>query len=169
LKNDGRAAGALKQQALAVQILKAQFSKVIDEEGEDFVEALVEGQTDFVEVVSGVAAHILFLEAQADGVKNLADKYAASAARRKATAKALRALLAVTLETAGEKKAGPVSLSAIKPKAVVTNESLLPDEYWKAQDPKIDQAKLNKDINEPGRVIPGVSKGNGSNTIRITT
>lgn len=171
-KKDGLVAEALRQQTQQVLMLKGQFHKIIEEEGdqaENFTSALIEGQTDFVEVITGISAHILHLEAQANGIDALASKFKDSSSRRKETAKALRAMLAVALESAGEKRAGPVTLTPVKPKAVVTDETLIPDEYWKTPDPKLDQAKLNRDILEPGRVIPGVVKGNGSNTIRITT
>ena len=168
-RKDGRVTEALKQQTQAVLTLKGQFSRIIEDEGEDFTAALIEGETNFIEIVSAIAAHVLSLEGQADGIKNLVSKLQDGARRRKETAGKLRQALALAMEQAGEKRAGPVSLTPVLPKAVVTNEQEVPDEYWKTPDPVLDKTKLNKDINEPGRVIPGVVKGNGSNSIRIMT
>lgn len=60
-----------------------------------------------------------------------------------------------------------VSLKDVPPKLEVTDESRIPAEYWKKQDPRLDKDALFKDIKDHGVVVEGARLSNGGKTIQF--
>ena len=61
-----------------------------------------------------------------------------------------------------------VSLRAVPPGLVVSDETAIPADYWKPQLPKLDKKGLLASLNA-GQVVPGAVLGNGSTTIAVRT
>jgi hypothetical protein len=60
------------------------------------------------------------------------------------------------------------SLRAVPPGLVVADESLVPQDYWKPQAPKLDRRGLLAALNA-GASVAGVSLGNGGTTLSVRT
>jgi hypothetical protein len=60
------------------------------------------------------------------------------------------------------------SLRAVPPGLVVADETLIPDDYWKPQAPKLDRRGLLAALNA-GQVVAGVGLGNGGTTLSVRT
>lgn len=93
-------------------------------------------------------------------------------ARFEARAEKKRALVTQVMERAELKKLQEpdftVSLRAVSPGLVVSDETAIPADYWKPQAPKLDKKGLLSSLNA-GQVIPGATLGNGGATIAVRT
>ncbi len=61
-----------------------------------------------------------------------------------------------------------VSLRPSRAPLVLTNESAIPEDYWKAQGPKLDRQGLIAALSA-GRDVPGALLGNAPMTISVRT
>lgn len=153
----------------AAKLLREQIA-ALAEGDEDFIRDTLEGETDLDGIVRSLLAGIGEDEAMAAGI----DAYAAELGTRKdrlaKRAKLRRILICSALEIAGRKSmetdVGTVTLSAVKAKAIVTEEADIPAEFFKPQPPKLDQSALSAALRE-GREVPGATLSNGGFTIRI--
>lgn len=93
-------------------------------------------------------------------------------ARFEARAEKKRALVTQVMERAEIKKLQEpdftVSLRAVPPGLVVSDEAQIPADYWKPQPAKLDRKGLLVSLNA-GQVIPGAALGNGGTTISVRT
>lgn len=92
--------------------------------------------------------------------------------RFEARAERKRALVTQVMERAELKKLQEpdftVSLRAVTPGVVVSDEAQIPADYWKPQAPKLDRKGLLASLNA-GQVVPGATLGNGGTTISVRT
>ena len=93
-------------------------------------------------------------------------------ARFEARAEKKRALVTQVMERADLKKLQEpdftVSLRAVPPGLVVSDEAQIPADYWKPQPAKLDRKGLLASLNT-GQVVPGATLGNGGTTISVRT
>ena len=93
-------------------------------------------------------------------------------ARFEARAEKKRALVTKVMERVELQKLQEpdftVSLRAVPPGLVMSDESLIPADYWKPQPPTLDRKRLLHILNT-GQTVPGVSLGNGGTTISVRT
>jgi len=61
-----------------------------------------------------------------------------------------------------------VSLRAVPPGLVVSDETVIPDAFWKPQPPKLDKKGLLATLNA-GQTVPGATLANGGTTISVRT
>lgn len=153
----------------AMKVLREQIADMAEGD-EEFIRDTLEGETDLEGLVRSLLASIGEDEAHEAGLKTYIDEMKARKDRFGKRADAKRALIANALEIAGQKKIetdiATVTLSAVRPKAVITEEAEIPSGFWKAQAPKLDLAGLTAALRE-GNEIPGVTLGNGGTTITI--
>lgn len=153
----------------AAKVLREQIAQLADGD-EDFVRDTLEGETDLEGIIRSLLAGIGLDEAMAEGIDAFAKELATRKERLASRAKLKRTLICTALEIAGRKtietNVGTVTLSAVKPKAIVNEEADIPAEFFKPQPPKLDQAALSAALRE-GREVPGAVLSNGGNTIRI--
>ncbi len=111
----------------------------------------LEGLTDFHEVIAAVVRTALFQEAMADGLKAHLKALHERLTRLQDSAAALRQLARdAMIEVDVRKVAAPDFTVTLRPgtaSAVVEDESALPSDYWQAQKPKLDRARLLSDLN----------------------
>lgn len=161
----------LTRQAQAVQQLLASLKDIIGDDDE-FAADVIEGETDFVEVVNMLVARDGEDKALIDGIEAFMEKLKARALRIDARIERRRNALQAALETAGVKTVrcplGTVGLRSTPARVVPTNEALIPDEFWKPRDPTLDRAGLAAALRS-GRQIPGAELSNGGVTISIRT
>ncbi len=153
----------------AANVLRIQITELAAGD-EDFIRDTLEGDADFEGMVRVLLAGIGEDEAMAEGIDAYAKELAGRKERLTGRAKLKRTLICTALEIAGRKTietdVGTVTLSAVKPKAIVTEEADIPAEFFKPQPPKLDQSALSAALRE-GREIKGASLSNGGSTVRI--
>lgn len=158
-----------QQELEAARVLREQISDLAQGD-EGFIRDTLEGETDLPGLVRRLLADIGEDEAMADSLKTYGEELSSRRDRLTNRAKLKRTLICTALEIAGRKTmdtdVGTVTLSAVKPKALVTEEADIPAEFFKPQPAKLDQAALSAALRE-GRDVPGATLSNGSNTIRI--
>jgi hypothetical protein len=162
----------LTRQAQAARNLLAVHKSYVEED-EDFAMDLIEGQTDLVEIVNVMAAQEGEDKAQVMALELYAEKLIARARRIDARIDKRRNLLLMALQTAGITKPirgpfGTVGLRATPPKPTVTDEALIPDEFWKTPARVLDKRALGVALKE-GRTIPGAELSNGGVSLSIRT
>lgn len=109
--------------------------------------------------------------AQAEAAKDLVETYKKRQNRFEDRADNFKQLTCMIMDAAGETKyqgvSGTVTIKAVPPKPVVTDESKIPDNYIKTTT-SIDKAAINAAVKN-GASIPGVSMDNGGVTTQIRT
>jgi hypothetical protein len=92
--------------------------------------------------------------------------------RFEARADKKRALVGQVMEKADLKKLQEpdftLSLRAVPPALVVSNETEIPGDYWRPQPAKLDRRGLFAAL-QTGAIVPGAALGNGSMTISVRT
>ena len=105
----------------------------------------------------------------ADGAKALSETYAARKKAFENRADSMKDIIAVIMNTAGETKyqgaAATVSIRAVSPKPIISDESLIPEDYWRVKK-EINKTSINEAV-KSGATIPGVTLDNGGVTISI--
>ena len=160
--------GELPRQAQAARDLLAAHKDIIAGD-DDFAMDVVEGQTDFVEIVNALIAQDGEDAAQIEAIQSYIDKIQARGLRINARIEKRRNALLMALQMAGLKTLrcalGSVGLRDTPPKAVPTDEALIPAEFWKA-DPKLDRRAVLAALND-GRDVPGAVLSNGGVSLTI--
>lgn len=153
----------------AAKVLRDQIAELAAGD-EDFIRDTLEGETDLPAIVRSLLAGIGEDEAMADGLDAYAKELSSRKERLANRAKLKRTLICTALEIAGRKAietdVGTVTLSAVKPKAIVTEEADIPAEFFTPQPPKLDRSALSAALRE-GREVAGATLSNGGSTVRI--
>jgi hypothetical protein len=161
--------GDITRQTTAVLALKEEFGAAMEED-EDLARDMIEGSTDFCEVITAALIQIGEDEAFAAAKKDMANQIWEGAKRLETRVEKLKGAIARAMEIAGEPKvpttAGTASLGDKPITAIITQEADIPSEFWIEQDPKLDKAALNKAIREGD--VPGCVRSNGGKSLRIT-
>jgi hypothetical protein len=162
----------LTRQAQAVQQLLAAYKDIIADDA-DFASDVIEGQTDFVEVVNAMAGQHSLDKALVAGIsahiKDMTERKARIATRIERR----RLALTAAFQMAGIKGSlrcplGSVGLTATPPKVIPTDEKLIPDEFWTKPEPELDKKAIAAALNS-GVTVPGATLSNGGVTISIRT
>jgi hypothetical protein len=165
-------ADALNREAQAVQTLLSGLKDLIGDD-EAFAADVIEGQTDFVEVVNALVLDHGADKAAVAGLKSFIDTLKARKERLEYRIERRRELLLRAFQTAGIKgplrcAAGSVGTSNTPPKAIETDAMKIPDEFWKTPEPELNRKALLAALNE-GRKIPGAELSNGGVSLSIRT
>jgi hypothetical protein len=162
----------LIRQAQAVQQLLAAYRDIIGDD-EDFAADVIEGETDFVEIVNAMIGHEGQDKAHTLAIETYIEALMAKRDRIEARIEKRRNALLIAFQTAGIKGSlrcplGTVGLRATPPKVIPTNEALIPDEFWTKPEPELDKKALGAAL-KAKRKIPGAELSNGGVTISIRT
>jgi len=162
---------ALTREAQAARDLIAKLKDIIGDD-EDFAMDVIEGQTSLVEVVNSLIAQEGEDEAHIRAIQEYATKLSARALNINARIERRRNALLAAFQNAGVKSLrcplGTVGIRPTPAKAIPTDESIIPDEFWKPRDPVLDKRALLAALKE-GRTVPGATLSNGGVTISIRT
>lgn len=162
----------LTRQAQAVQQLLTAYRDIIGDD-DDFAADVIEGQTGFSEVVNAMVGQLGVNKALVAGISAHIKEMTARKARIEMGIERCRHALTAAFQTAGIKGSlrcplGTVGLSNTPPKAIPTNEALIPEEFWTQAEPELDRKALLAEL-KSGRKIPGAELSNGGVTISIRT
>jgi hypothetical protein len=115
----------------------ARLLEVYPDETEESLADTIEGATDLDQAILATLREALWREAQGDAVQTMIDTLIERRNRLILRAKVMRQAAAEAMTEAGMKSlAAPdmtVSVRAGQPKAVVTDEALLPEMYWRVR------------------------------------
>jgi len=163
----------LARETEAARVLRENLADIIQDE--DDARDFVEGETNLNEAIELAIKQ----EGEDAAAIDAIDEYITALKTRKDRIKRridfTRMAIAVAMGQAGHKKIdtpfGTVSLRHVPPKAIPTDETLIPKEYWKLPDPKLDLAKLTAEMRDRSKagkpLVPGVTLSNGSETVTI--
>lgn len=157
----------LEREIAAAATLKASLIRLTDD-----TEALrdtIEGATSLHEAVRAVLVAIEDDQAMVDGITARVAELAARKARFAAHIETMRALIEQAMAVGEIKKIeadiATVSLKAVPPKAVVTDESAIPSSYFETLPPKLEMSKLLAALKQGP--VEGAELSNGGTTIQI--
>jgi len=189
---------ALHKQIEAAKLLREQLADITAGDPE-FLRDMIEGETTLHEQIYALTASEREDRALLEGLKVLSSDLDARKRRIESRADTKRSLIALAMQVGDlpkiETPAGIVTRKAVPPKAIITEESLIPTRFWVASDPKVDRKALTdalkaraaalkeaseiKDESERAEAIerandkypgiPGAELSNGSETIQIRT
>lgn len=158
----------LAEHAYLRTALMAQFRDIDEETLAD----TLEGLSSLPEVLSAIVRAYLDDLSLAAALGMRISEMQERLARFEARAEKKRALVTQVMERAELKKLQEpdftVSLRAVPPGLVVSDETAIPADYWKPQPAKLDKKSLLVSLNA-GQVIPGANLGNGGTTISVRT
>ena len=150
--------------------LKQAFAELTEDE--DALRDTAEGETGInpEDFVCECVKQIELASAMASGAKARANELMDRARRFDNLIERLRFLAMGMMDAAAIKKIQrpefSASLKATPAKAEITDEALIPSEYWKPQDPKLDRMLLTNKLKE-GVEVPGAVLSNAGITIAI--
>lgn len=161
-----RIAYDLNKQARAARDLVA----ALKGEDEDLVHDMTEGETDLFEAIDAALAEIDECALIIDGCKAREAEFESRRLRAERRRETVRTLVeqAILLAEVGtvRRPTGTLTVSLVKPKPIVTDESAVPTKFWKQPEPVLDKAAINAAA-KAGESIPGVSMTNGGSRLTI--
>src|SRR5688572_28593354 len=132
----------------------------------------LEGATNLKEVIGSVIRSALEDEAMAEGLKIRLEDMRVRLGRLQATAEKKREIALAVMEEADiEKILEPdftVSVRAVTPGVVITNEADIPEWFWIPQAPKLDKRRLLETL-KSGTAVMGAELANTKITLAIRT
>jgi hypothetical protein len=124
----------------------------------------IEGETDLGEACAVVYEETLEDEILLAGLASKIEELQARKSRMERSIEQRRVIILMAMEKAqvGTLKTplGTMSVRQIPPKAIVTDEALVPARFWKPSDPKLDKTAL-KEALDAKEAIPGATLSNG--------
>jgi hypothetical protein len=132
----------------------------------------LDGMSNLREAIAGVIRSVLDDEAMAEGLKRRLEDMKVRLKRITATAERKREIALSAMEEADiEKILEPdftVSLKAVTPGVVVTNEADIPEWFWIPQPAKLDKRRLLESL-KAGEAVMGAELANSKITLAIRT
>lgn len=148
--------------------LKRAFAAIDDETLHDTIEGISNLPEAIAAVIRTYMDDLTLAAALGQRIADMQERLA----RFEARAETKRALVTQVMERAELKKLQEpdftVSLRAVPPGLVVSDEAQIPADYWKPLPPKLDKKGLLASLNA-GQAVPGAALGNGGTTIAVRT
>lgn len=155
----------------AADVLKLQLQEIVGDDL-DAIRDTIEGEIDLNELISAAAEQNVIDAAQITGVEELISKLRDRKDRIEKRI-AMRRVAILTAMQSGEidklvTPAGTISRKDVPRSAIIPEESAIPADYWKPQEPKLDKKAVLEAL-KAGTVVPGAQLSNGGETIQIRT
>lgn len=159
----------LKEQSHAASVLLANIRDVIGDD-EEMALTAIEGETNLKEAIDGAVSRILEVEAHGDAIAAQIKALSERKARFEMQAERIKSAIHVALSQVGLRKLelphATLSIRAVPPKAVISNEAAIPSKFWKPADPTLDRRAVLAAL-KAGETVPGAQLSNGGETISI--
>lgn len=159
LHKETRAAHLLRER------LKAEF--VGDPE---LAASMVEGETGIHEAIEGAARAVFEDTGRLEGIEAMIKTLEGRRDRIKDRIEIMRAAICVAMQEAEipKKDLGfcTVTRKPVTQSALIIDESLIPSDYWKSQEPKLDKRAVLAALKDKIE-IPGAALSNGDETIQM--
>lgn len=151
----------------AINSLLEQFPELKDDP--ELLADVLEGQTDFNDIIAALAKDIKMAKAQVSGLKELTKELRERQARFEAKEEFNRNLILKLMEMAGVKKltlpVATVNITNVSPSVMVLDETAIPDVFMRIK--KEPNKTAIKAAMETGQAVPGAAMSNGSTTVSI--
>ena len=159
----------LQRETEAARLLIENYKAVIADD-EDARLDLIEGETSLLEAIDAMLARMTELMGYEDGIDAAIDDLKSRKARFATQQDRIRGLLQHAMMVADlrkvERPIGTVSLRAVAPQLVVTEEADIPVEYWTPAEPKLNKRRLLAALKD-GDQVPGCELSNGGETVSM--
>lgn len=151
----------------AVSNLLDQFPELKDDP--ELLADVLEGQTDFNDVIAALAKDIKLSKANAAGIKEVVKELRERQARFEAKEEFNRNLILKLMEMAGVKKltlpVATVNITNVSSSVMILDETAIPDAFMRIK--KEPNKTAIKAAMETGQSVPGAAMSNGSTTVSI--
>mgnify|MGYP001611314841 CR=1 FL=1 len=158
----------LRTQIDAARALVAAFQNILGDDAEAKAD-LVEGETGLYEALRAGLARIVELRALVAANEHIQDDLRARLKRFGDQEERIRAAMLTAMEVGGlprlETPLGTVSRRALAPTLVITDETQIPEPFWR-NEPKLNRMALLAAL-RIGDQIPGASLSNGGATVAL--
>lgn len=159
----------IKRETEAAKLLLASLRDIGHGDDDELIVDAIEGETNLLEVIDNALLQIASDEAGIEALAEVEKKIAARKERFKRRVDLSKAALLVALQVIEKRKIerplATISVRAVAPNAIITDETLIPREFWKIPDPKIDKKALLAAMKDDS--IPGAELSNGGETIAV--
>lgn len=146
--------------------LAAQFPEADEETLLDTLEGITELHEMIAAVVRARMDDLTLVAALKSRIGDMQDRLS----RIEHRAETMKDVVVSVMDRAGIKKIAEadftLTLRPTNPPLEITNEGLIPDEFWKCQSPRLDRAGLIGALKD-GNSVPGAVLGNGGLTISV--
>jgi hypothetical protein len=159
---------------LSSEITKAaEIRKALQEQDDpQLILDMIEGETDLNEAVAVIYEEMVDDIAMAAGIEAFSKTLTERHSRLLKGIETRRGLILMAMDRAGmETIKTPLATITVRdtPKtAVITDEAMIPAQFWKPQDPKLDKKALT-DALKDGAEVPGATLSNGGITLSVRT
>ena len=156
----------------AARMLLTNMADILGEDSELRADML-EGSTNLNEVVDAAMRRLVELAAMRKALSASRDALKKRDTRFEIQEESLKTLLLEALNVAEKKRHecayGTLSRAAVPPKVIVTDESAVPQRFWKQPEPQLDKRALLAALKELAAdgTIPGATLSNGGVTLKI--
>lgn len=161
----------LIQETKAAEILREQI-KATASDDEQLVADMIQGETSIHELLAKVVEQITTDGGLVKGIDETVKRLKERQDRIEKRIGWFRTAAATAMEVAAIKKleapAGTITLKAVPPSVVITDEAAIPSAFWKVPEPRLDK-KAVLDALKDNVAVPGAELGNGGQTIQIRT
>lgn len=163
---------AARMVAIESEAAKSLIANIRDVIGDDEDMALtaIEGETGLIEAISTAIDRVAALNANCEALEARIKELTERRSRFENQASRIKLSIAVGMGQAELRKLelpqATLSLRAVPPKAEITDESMIPAQFWKPQDPKLDR-KAVLDALKAKEDVPGAMLSNGGETLAI--
>lgn len=155
----------LAREAAAARDLIAQLC-----DDPELVHDMVEGETGLLEAIDRALDEIDECGLIVAGCRAKEEEFAARRANAERREERLRGLIEQALVVADlptvKRPSGTLTVRHVPPKPVIVDEALIPAEFWKQADPRLDRAAIARAVKD-GANIPGVAPSNGTTSLII--
>lgn len=162
---------ALDRRSLTVRKIGAELNRAVElrrmlQEQDDpqLLLDTIEGETDLGEACAIVYEETLEDEILISGLTAKIDELQTRKGRMERSIDQRRAIILMAMEKAGlgtlKTPLGTMSVRQIPPKAIVTDEAMIPARFWKPSDPKLDKTALKAAL-DAKEAVPGATLSNG--------
>lgn len=159
----------LHREIEAAKTLLANLADVIGDDAE-FAADLVEGETNLNHAIDRAVMQMVDDRIAMNGLDVVIDELSRRRARIDHRMGLMRAMLSAAMEQAGRKKvehpAVTLSLRAVPPSVVITDDALIPSTYFKAAEPRLDKKAVLAAL-KAKESVPGAELSNGGSTIAV--
>jgi chromosome segregation ATPase len=160
----------IRNEAEAAASLLANIRDVIGDDEEAEQDA-IEGETNLKELVGEAVDRINTLKGFGEAIDQQITKLEIRRERFKNQAELLKTAISSAMSTAEvdrlELPNATLSIKAVAPKAIITDEAAIPSKFWKPSDPRLDK-KAVLDALKANEAVPGATLSNGSTTLQVT-
>ncbi len=165
-------ASPLNRELTHHQYLRSRLEEDFPDADEETLVDTLEGLSNLPDMLAEVCRSMLDDQAMVSALRGRVGDMQERCGRIEARARKKRELVCSVMERADVRKLMEpdltVSLRPSRAPLVLTDESVIPEGYWKAQAPKLDRQGLIAALSA-GRDVPGALLGNAPMTISVAT